>query len=94
MLIFDDRLADTIVTGAVFQGLGSPTLLCILGSRIVFNLKEAAEHGVNVGTNWASYQHSALSAMQFDEPHIGGAQHEYVTIRFEELGYWITDSLG
>ena len=25
-----------------------------------FNLKEAAEHGVNVGTNWSSYSHSAI----------------------------------
>ena len=29
-----------------------------------FNLKEAAEHGVNVGTNWSSYSHSAI---RFDE---------------------------
>ena len=44
---------------------GAPTLLCVLGSRMFFNLKEAAEHGVNVGTNWSSYSHSAI---HFDEP--------------------------
>lgn len=43
---------------AVFEALGSPTLLCILGSRMLFNLKEAAEHGVNTGTNWSSYSHT------------------------------------
>ena len=48
--------------------LGSPTLLCILGSRMFFNLKEAAEHGVNVGTNWSSYEHSALGSIHFNEP--------------------------
>ena len=51
-------LYNTILT------LGSPTWLCILGSRMFFNLKEAAEHGVNVGTNWSSYSHSAI---RFDE---------------------------
>lgn len=62
---------------AVLSALGSPTLLCILGSRMFFNLKEAGEHGVNVGTNWSSHSHSAI---RFDDP-----QHEeqYVkTIRF------------
>lgn len=55
----------------VLDALGSPTLLCILGSRIFFNLKEAAEHGVNVGTNWSSYEHSTI---RFDEPHDGGEE--------------------
>ena len=44
---------------------GEPTLLCIAGSRIFFNLKEAAEHGVNIGTNWSSYSRSAI---RFGEP--------------------------
>ena len=35
---------------------------------MLFNLKEAAEHGVNVGTNWASY---SLSAIHFEEPQPG-----------------------
>ena len=56
--------------------LGSPTFLCILGSRMFFNLKEAAEHGVNVGTNWSSYSHSAI---RFDEPQPDEAHPEYVT---------------
>ena len=53
-----------MVAGAVFNTLGSPTLLSVLGSHMFFNLKEAAEHNVNVGTNWASYTHSAI---HFDE---------------------------
>ena len=40
-----------------------------------FNLKEAAEHGVNVGTNWSSYSHSAI---QFDEQQPDERQSEYV----------------
>ena len=54
----------SFAVATTFELLGSPTLLCILGSHLFFNLKEAAEHGVNVGTNWASYSHSAI---RFDE---------------------------
>ena len=47
--------------------LGSPALLCVIGSRMFFNLKEAAEHGVNVGTNWSSHTYSGI---QFAEDRI------------------------
>ena len=57
--------ASSAVAINTIEVLGSPTLLCILGSRMFFNLKEAAEHGVNVGTDWSSHQHSAI---RFDEP--------------------------
>lgn len=60
-----NKFGMTLVVSTILNSLGSPTLLCILGSRIFFNLKEAAEHGVNVGTNWSSYSHSAI---RFEEP--------------------------
>ena len=60
-----NRIVSTAVEDGVILTLASPTLLSILGSRMFFNLKEAAEHGVNVGTNWSSYSHSAI---HFDEP--------------------------
>ena len=59
---------------AFLVGFGSPTLLSVAGSRMFFNLKEAAEHGVNIGTNWSSYSHSAI---RFDEPQ-PSAEPEYV----------------
>lgn len=40
---------------SILNGVGSPTLQCVLGSHLFFNLKEAGEHGVNEGTNWSSY---------------------------------------
>ena len=40
-----------------------------------FNLHEAAEHGVNIGTNWSSYSHSAI---RFDEPQFAETHPEYV----------------
>ena len=48
------------VPSAVFEALGSPIFLCVLGSRITFNLREAADHGINRGTNWSSYTHSTI----------------------------------
>ena len=56
---------------ATIEILGNPSLLCILGSRMFFNLKEAAERGVNVGTNWSSYSHNALASMHFNEAWAG-----------------------
>ena len=44
--------------------LGSPALLTILGSRMLFNLKEAAELGLNEGTN-ARITSRTVSAMDF-----------------------------
>ena len=74
MAILDDVLVfDKPVETIVLAAAGSPTLLSVLGSRLFFNLKEAAEHGVNVGTNWSSYSHSAI---HFDEPQNDEQQHE------------------
>ena len=61
------RYSTTPVLDSLFSLLGSPTILCILGSQVFFNLKEAAEHNVNVGTNWDSYSHSAID---FDARHL------------------------
>ena len=46
---------------------GSPSFLCILGSRMLINLKEAGKIGVNEGTN---YRTNEMSVMQFDPPAI------------------------
>lgn len=70
--ILTDKFGTTFVTTTVFEALGSPTLLCILGSRMFFNLKKAGEHGVNIGTNWSSYSHSAI---RFDQPQDEGEQY-------------------
>ena len=81
--ILDDTNGTTAVfTAAIFEGLGSPTLLCILGSRMFFNLKEAGEHGVNVGTNWSSYSHSAI---RFDEPQLPHIEFVEATLNIPRL---------
>ena len=55
-----DKYSSTPVLDSLFSLTSSPIILCILGSHVFFNLKEAAEHNVNVGTNWDSYTHSAI----------------------------------
>ena len=61
LTILDDELnSESVFAATVLQMFGNPTLLCVLGSRMFFNVKEAAEHNVNVGTNWSSYENSAL----------------------------------
>ena len=67
MQILGNKFSYSFLLAALLEGFGSPTLLCIFGSRVFFNLKEAAEHGVNVGTNWSSYS----SVMDFDDPLVG-----------------------
>ncbi|THH05849.1 hypothetical protein EW145_g4504 [Phellinidium pouzarii] len=42
--------------------IGSPTLLCILGSRLLIHMKEAGERGVNEGT---SYMMQTMSDIAF-----------------------------
>ena len=73
--LLSDKFGYSFLVNALLGGLGSPPLLCVAGSRMFFNLKEAAEHGVNIGTNWSSYSHSAI---HFDEPQFAAEQPEYV----------------
>ena len=55
----------SFVSSTVLQVLGSPTLLCILGSHMFLNLKEAAEHDVNSDTMCSTYLSSPI---QFNLP--------------------------
>jgi hypothetical protein len=56
---------EDVISANVLSTLGSQTFLCMLGTRMFFNLKEAAEHGVNEGTN---YQSHTVTSMQFKQP--------------------------
>ena len=63
LIVLGDIYSESWTTATILSTLGNPPLLCILESRMFFTLKEAAEHGVNIGTNWSSY----YSAMHFDD---------------------------
>ena len=54
----------SLVSSSIFATLGNPTLLCVLGSRMFFNLMEAAEHGVNIDTDWSSHSHGVFHIKQ------------------------------
>ena len=69
-----DMIVASLAIVSTLGFLGSPTLLCILGSHMFFNVREAAERGVNIGTNWSSYSHSAI---RFEEPTIVDAQYVF-----------------
>jgi hypothetical protein len=51
----------------LLNAAGNPLLLCIIGSRMFFNLKEAGKAGLNEGTNVGSHR-ATVSSIRFDEP--------------------------
>ncbi|KAL5476994.1 hypothetical protein ACEPAI_3180 [Sanghuangporus weigelae] len=53
------------LTADVLNAAGSPTLLCILGSQMLIDLKEAGERGANVGTNYTPA--NSVSEIDFGE---------------------------
>ena len=65
MGILDQFYGDSIISSNIFAIVGSASLLCVLGSRMFFNLKEASERGVNEGTDYGSH---VLTRIRFDEP--------------------------
>ena len=71
---FSAPLSDTMEI-VVFY-LANPSILSPIGCRLLMNMKEAGEHGVNVGTNWDSYTHSA---MRFEESLLVDSDTEFVT---------------
>ena len=50
----------------ILTGLASPPLLSILGSRLLFNMKEAGAKGLNEGTSCGSK--STISDIDFGAP--------------------------
>ena len=57
------RFAYSVIGSQVLSFAGSPTLLSILGSHMMFSLREAAEHGVNIGTNYWTVELSERSTL-------------------------------
>lgn len=56
------KAGDNFFLANILEALGDPTLLCVLGSRMLINLKEAGERGVNEGT---SYKMTSVSGIEF-----------------------------
>ena len=51
----------------ILDSLGRPSVLCLLGSRMLFNLKDAGERGVNEGTNYklGNTKEETVSSIRF-----------------------------
>ena len=62
--------------------LGNPSLLSLVGSRMLFNMKEAGEHGVNEGTNCMV---STMSEIQFNAQARGEVTNTGATISNSEM---------
>ena len=67
--------SSTIVV-IVLQSLGNASFLCIIGSRLIFNLREAGELGVNEGTNYRVSSQSA-SEIEFAEGDVLGQDSSF-----------------
>ncbi|KAH8106551.1 hypothetical protein DFH11DRAFT_1549884 [Phellopilus nigrolimitatus] len=63
MHIVSDQLSITnVLLAHLLNVLGSPSLLCVLGSHLLVHLKEAGERGANGGT---SYRMKTMSGIEF-----------------------------
>ncbi|OCB87158.1 hypothetical protein A7U60_g5672 [Sanghuangporus baumii] len=58
------RTTNLLLTN-VLNSLGNPSFLCVLGSRMLVNLKEAAERGQNEGTSYRAPS-TTLSDIDFE----------------------------
>lgn len=43
---------SNVFLSAILTSLGNPLFLCVVGSRMLFNLKEVGEHGQNEETSY------------------------------------------
>ena len=58
----------SIFLGYVIQLVGAPALLCVLGPRLLINMREASEKGVNYGSSfWSTIRATTVSGIEFAE---------------------------
>ncbi|KAF9494751.1 hypothetical protein BDN71DRAFT_1431533 [Pleurotus eryngii] len=67
-MIISNTTSDPRVISKVILGImGSPSLLVILGARLLVHLKEAGEKGVNGGTSYRMGEAGGISEINFGE---------------------------
>ncbi|EJC99535.1 uncharacterized protein FOMMEDRAFT_160601 [Fomitiporia mediterranea MF3/22] len=64
-LLYPKLDVENVILASILGQVGNPSFLCILGSRLLFNLKEAGKLGVNEGTN---YRTKSMSNIKFEQP--------------------------
>lgn len=65
-LVDDLVVLDTFLEN-IFDVLGSPSLLCVLGNHLLIHLREAAEEGRNEGTSFGLKSPSGIHFGQVEE---------------------------
>ncbi|EJD05361.1 uncharacterized protein FOMMEDRAFT_152659 [Fomitiporia mediterranea MF3/22] len=74
----------TPLVGDILERAGCPTLLCVLGGHLLINLKEAAELGVNEGTNYRAHSikviTSELGSLKVAGPSYGSGSDAVVRV--------------
>lgn len=70
-VIQDRILAPNYYVVVLLQAIGNPSFLCVLGSRLLVNLREAGELGLNEGTNYRLSTRS-VSGMEFADRNVEG----------------------
>ena len=63
---------ESVTVALLFNAIGNPNLLSILGAHLLFSMKEAGEKGLNQGTNCGA--ESSVSGLVFGVP--SGAARE------------------
>ncbi|EJC99477.1 uncharacterized protein FOMMEDRAFT_160536 [Fomitiporia mediterranea MF3/22] len=63
--IMEFKVDTSVSLALLLEQFGSRSFLCILGSRVFFNMKEAGKLGVNEGT---SYRMKSVSNIEFKQP--------------------------
>ena len=71
---------ENVVLAEILESIGNPSFLSILGSRLLINLKEAGELGLNEGTNYRPGSKS-VSDIAFVEGHVEGWQLYLIFMR-------------
>lgn len=67
--IIDNIVDNNSALGFIFSAIGNPALLSLLGARLLFNMKEAGEKGLNQGMSCGS--RSTVSGIDFVSPQAG-----------------------
>lgn len=71
--IIDDVFDQSTLVALIFSFVGNPTLLSLLGARLLLNMKEAGEKGLNQGTSCGSK--STVSEVDFAEAPQASTEH-------------------
>lgn len=61
-----------VITSTVISVFGNTAFLSMLGSRLLFNLKDAGKHGVNEGTSYRPER--SLSGIEFGDAGVEGSE--------------------